>query len=115
MGTYYMPRNVKGEGKILFIFSVKALIYSCICATVGLIFYFIFSLLNLHLVGIIIVILFAAIGFTIGTFKVPNIPSLPFTETIAGEKIDDILLRTFKFKQKKDKLYIYSMEEEEND
>ena len=28
MGTYNVPRNVKGEGRILFIFTTKSLIYS---------------------------------------------------------------------------------------
>ena len=30
MGTYNLPRDVKGEGRILFVFSTKALIYSII-------------------------------------------------------------------------------------
>ncbi len=30
MGTYNIPRNVKGEGRILFIFSGKSLIYTMI-------------------------------------------------------------------------------------
>ena len=28
MGTYNIPRNVKGEGRILYIFSTKALMYT---------------------------------------------------------------------------------------
>ena len=43
MGTYNVPRNVKGEGRILFIFSTKSLITASIGGAVGLIFYFIFS------------------------------------------------------------------------
>ena len=43
MGTYQLPRNVKGEGRILFIFTPKSLIYTAIAAAIGLIFYFIFS------------------------------------------------------------------------
>ena len=35
MGTYNLPRNVKGEGRILFVFSTKALIYSTIGAVAG--------------------------------------------------------------------------------
>ena len=73
MGTYNVPRNVKGEGRILFIFSTKALIYSGIGALIGGIFYIIFNLLGLTLVGIAVVVVFALIGFVIGTFKVPNI------------------------------------------
>lgn len=30
MGTYYIPRNVKGEGRILFIFSGKSMIYTAV-------------------------------------------------------------------------------------
>ena len=32
MGTYMIPRNTKGEGRILFIFSTKALIYTAVGA-----------------------------------------------------------------------------------
>ena len=28
MGTYYLPRNVKGENRILFIFTTKSLIWT---------------------------------------------------------------------------------------
>ena len=44
MGTYNLPRNVKGEGRILFIFTTKSLIYATVGAGVGLIFYLIFTL-----------------------------------------------------------------------
>ena len=37
-GPYYLPRNVKGEGRILFIFSTKALIYTAVGATIGFVF-----------------------------------------------------------------------------
>ena len=63
MGTYNVPRNVKGEGRILFIFSSKSLITTCIGGGIGLIFYFIFSLLNLTMVGIVITLIFALIGY----------------------------------------------------
>ena len=49
MGTYNIPRNVKGEGRILFIFSTKALIYTSVGGLLGLPFYFIFSSLKLAL------------------------------------------------------------------
>ena len=47
MNTYEIPRNYKGEGRILYIFSTKALIYTFIGLAVGLIFYFIFTFLFL--------------------------------------------------------------------
>lgn len=30
MGTHMIPRNTKGEGRILFIFSTKAMIYTAV-------------------------------------------------------------------------------------
>ena len=54
MGTYNLPRSVKGEGRILFIFTGKSLIYSAVVGGIGLIFYFIFSALKLNMIGIVI-------------------------------------------------------------
>ena len=44
MGTYNLPRNVKGEGRILFIFSSKSFLYTIIGGAVGLLFYLFFLL-----------------------------------------------------------------------
>ena len=38
MGTYNLPRNVKGEGRILFIFTGKSFIYAIAGGGIGLIF-----------------------------------------------------------------------------
>ena len=54
MGTYNLPRNVKGEGRILFIFSTKSLITTSIGGAIGLVFYLIFKLMGLTMVGIVI-------------------------------------------------------------
>lgn len=112
MGTYNIPRNVKGEGRILFIFSGKSLIYTVIGVGVGLPFYWIFSLMNLHVVGIVAIVITALIGFVIGTFKIPEIGLLKFTKTVSGEKIDDIIKRGIMFKKKGSKIYLYTKEEE---
>ena len=114
MGTYNIPRNVKGEGRILFVFSTKSLIYSSIGLLVGLPFYFIFSSLKITLVGIIFVAFLALIGFVIGTFKFPEIGMFKFTKSIGGENIDEVIKRAFKFKQKGNRMYIYTKEEEKN-
>lgn len=108
MGTYEIPRNVKGEGKILFIFSIKALIYTAILGGVGLIFYFTFNLMGLKMVGVIIALIFALIGYAIGTFPMPEIPALKFTKQIGGQKIDVIIQRAIKFYSKKSKIYVYT-------
>ena len=86
MGTYNLPRNVKGEGRILFIFSTKGLITTCIGGAIGLIFYFVFNMLNLKTVGIIITLVFAAIGYAIGTLKVPNTNGMEITRKTRWRK-----------------------------
>ena len=53
MGTYYIPRNYKGESRILYIFTVKSLITTAIGAGVGALFFVLFSAIGIkeqHLV-----------------------------------------------------------------
>ena len=109
MGTYNVPRNVKGEGRILFIFSTKALIWSGVGALIGGVFYIIFNLFGLTIVGIVAVILLALIGFIIGTFKIPNLERFDITRKTGGENIDDVIKRAFKFRTKKCKCYVYDL------
>ena len=47
MQTYEIPRNYKGEGRILYIFSTKALIYTSVGAGIGIIFLFFFKMIDL--------------------------------------------------------------------
>lgn len=115
MGPYYIPRNVKDEGRILFIFTGKSIIYTAICASVGFLFYLILAAFGNQLLGMIIVGLFGVIGFCIGTFKVPDIASFAFTKKVGGEGIDDIILRAIKFKRAKNRIYTYEIEEETKD
>ena len=114
MGTYNVTRNVKGEGRILFIFSTKFLIYTCIGGGIGLIFYLIFKILNLTMVGIVITLIFALIGYVIGMFKIPDTNGLEITRKTGGENIDDIIKRYIKFKNNKKKIYVYTKEENKN-
>ena len=110
MQTYEIPRNYKGEGRILFIFSTKALIYTCIGAGLGLIFYFILKILGFSMLGLIITLIFGAIGFAIGTFKVPESTAFEITKKAGGENIDDIILRWIKFKKNGNRIYVYKDE-----
>ena len=112
MGTYNLPRDVKGEGRILFIFSTKSLIYTVVGAGIGLIFYIIFKMMKMTIVGIAMVVLFALIGYAIGMLKVPNIGILRATEVVGGENVDDVIKRAIKFKQKRNRIYIYDDKEE---
>ncbi len=113
MGTYEIPRNVKGEGRILFIFTTKSLIYTGISGAVGLLFFFILKTIGLTIAGIVVALIFAALGWAVATLKVPEIPSLRFTTQTAGQNIDDVLKRAIKFKSKKRKIYVYTKEEDD--
>ena len=115
MGTYNLPRNVKGEGRILFIFSTKSIITTAIGGVVGLVFYLIFKLINLTMVGMIIMLIFAGIGYAIGMFKIPDTNGLEITRKTGGENLDDVIKRYIKFKMNKRKIYVYTKEEKIND
>lgn len=113
MGTYYIPRNLRGESRILYIFTVKSLISTGIGALIGSIFFLIFGImLGEKLVGVIIMGVFALIGWCIGALKIPNVAGLPFTKNVGGESLDEILKRYIKFKMNR-KLYTYVNAKEE--
>ncbi len=106
MGTYYIPRNYRGESRILYIFTVKSLITTAIGGMLGSLFFFIFKSLNMTAVGLGIMAFFAFIGYAVGAFKIPTIVAFPITKKIGGEPLGEIILRYFKFRQKR-KMYTY--------
>lgn len=111
MSTHYIPKDLKGETRILIIFTVKSLITTAIFGAIGLIFYFIFSLIKMKVLGICIFIILALIGYGFGTIKMPRITGLKFTKNIEGDSMDEIFLRYIKFKANK-KIYSYTKEDE---
>ena len=115
MGMYEIPRNVKGEGRILMIFSLKSLLWTAGGAACGYIFYLFFKMLTLGTVGLIVLGIFALIGFAIGTCKMPAIETIKMTRQTEGEYLDDVIKRAIKFKLKKNRIYVYAKEEKEDD
>ncbi len=111
MGTYNVPRNLRGETRILVIFTIKSLATTAIGLMLGVVFFFIFSLMNLKSIGICVMLVFAAIGFVVGRFNIPTIPQIPVTKKIGGVPIGQIILRYINFKRNR-KLYVYTKEEE---
>lgn len=111
MGTYNLPRNVKGEGRILFIFTRKSLMFTAGLSIIGVILFLIFRAIKLTPVGIILLIVFALIGFVIGTFKVPNLSGVKWAKINSGQTLDDVILRAIRFKRKHNKIYIYKGED----
>jgi hypothetical protein len=112
MGTYYIPRNYKGETRFLYIFTIKSLITTAIGAAVGSIFLLIFSVLQMKMIGMIIMAVFAVIGYMIGAIKIPTIVSIPITKKIGGEPLSEIIIRYIKFKKTR-KMYSYTVTKEE--
>ena len=114
MGTYNLPRSVKGEGRILFIFTGKSMIYTVVGGVIGLLLLYLpLSAFGLKMIGFIAIALFALIGFIIGTLKVPNTDKFEFARKTGGENIDDIIKRAIKFKTRGKKIYIYKEEEKD--
>lgn len=108
MGTYQVPRNVKGEGRILMVFSVKALIYTVVGVGIGFIFKLIFGIVNLDVVGYVFMGVLGLAGFIIGTFKMPDTNTFNITKKTGGEKIDDVIKRAIKFRLHGGKIYVYN-------
>ena len=104
MGTYNLPRNVKGEGRILYVFSTKALLYAFAGALVGFFISLFLKALNMTFIGYMVILAFGAIGFAIATFKVPETNAFEITKKTGGEKIDDVIKRGLKFKMNKNKV-----------
>jgi len=114
-GPYNIPRNTKGEGKILMIFSTKAFIYTGIFAGIALItIYPICKIFGQALIGWGVVIFFGLLGFVITTFKMPNSNNFEITRKTGGENILEIIKRYINFKRKKNKIYLYFTKEEKN-
>ena len=68
--------------------------------------------MGLKIVGIILLAIFALIGYAIGAFKIPTIAGIPVTKKIGGEPISEIIIRYVKFKKNR-KMYTYTKEENE--
>ena len=114
MGTYTIPRNLKGETRLLMIFSIKSLITTAIGLAIGGLFYLIVAKgFGQDTAGLVVLGVFGVIGFGVGTIKIPTIPSLPVTKKIGGESIDQIVLRYIQFKKTKKK-YAYYITKEGN-
>lgn len=115
MGSYYIPSNkLKGEGRILYIFTTKSLIYTAVGGVIGLIFYMLFNFLGLKTIGLIITAVLALIGYGIGTIKFPTNGNNKISKNVGGDSIDQVILNYIRFKRNK-KIYTYAINREEPD
>lgn len=115
MGTYYVPRNYKGESRILYIFTTKSLITTGVGALIGSVFFVIFGMiLNYKTVGFIIMAVFGLLGWVYGAIKIPTIAGIAVTKKVGGESLDEIINRYIKFKAKR-RIYSYADVKTEED
>lgn len=120
MGTYNIPRNTKGEGRLFYIFSTKALMWTVGGIILGVMIKSILGLFGkffkpasgiLNIIGIILIVIFAILGFVIGTFKMPQNDRFEICKKAAGINLDKIILESIKFHFKKSKYYVYDTKE----
>ncbi len=115
MGSYYIPSNkLKGESRILYIFTAKSLIYTGVGGLIGLIFYLIFSACGLKQIGIIILVILAVIGYGIGTIKFPSTGTGKIAKNVGGDSVDEVIKNYIIFKKNR-KVYTYAVPREEPD
>ncbi len=113
MGTHLIPREVSGEGRILYIFTPKGIAYALVGLVIGLVFRNLFEIVGASLVGWTVAILFALIGWAIGQGKIPDSSTNTFFRKVGGEPIETVIKRFIKFNRAK-KIYVNKIVNEEN-
>ena len=63
------------------------------------------------MIGIIVALIFAAIGYGIATIKIPETNNFNITRKAGREKLDEVILRLINFKRKGKRIYVYTKEE----
>ena len=63
------------------------------------------------MIGIIVALIFAAIGYGIATIKIPETNNFDITRKAGGEKLDEVILRLINIKRKGKRIYVYTKEE----
>ncbi len=108
-GSYYVPRSVKGESRILYIFSLKSFAVTLAFGLVGVLLYFIInSFVELGIVtAIIMVAIFGGIGYALATVTIPDVPAMGALRKAGGENIGAMIIRALTFKSRK-KVYLYN-------
>ena len=84
MSTHYIPKDLRGENRILIIFTTKSLITTAIFGGIGVVLYLIFKLIGLGFIGIILLVLLGLLGYAFGTVKMAKITGWKFTKNLPG-------------------------------
>lgn len=113
-GSYYVPRSVKGETRILYVFTLKSFAITLAFGLVGVGIYFLINnIIGMELIpGLILIAIFAAIGYAISAINIPDAPIMGPLRKAGGENIGDMIVRLIQFRGKK-KIYLYNYKREE--
>lgn len=108
--TYSVPRSVKGETRVLIIFTIKSFISTVVLLIIGfLITNIIGNAIKINLLSQIMILgVFGLIGFGLGSLKIPDNAIMGRLRTANGEEISTILFRAVLFRFKR-KIYIYNL------
>ena len=115
MGTHLIPREVSGEGRILYVFTPKGFLYALIGLGVGTVVKSLLSVTGADIVGWAVLVILTLIGWAIGQGKIPDSNANAFFRKVGGVPIDTVIKRFLKFNKNK-KLYVSKVtnEKEEN-
>ncbi|MCX8074426.1 MAG: hypothetical protein N2749_02425 [Clostridia bacterium] len=106
--SYYVPRSVKGESRILYIFTIKSFITTVLIGLIGAGIWYIGGYFGMgFLIGAIITGIFGVIGYVFGAVSIPDVPAMGVLRKAGGENISDIVLRLITFRGRK-KIYMYN-------
>lgn len=107
MKSYYLPREYKGEGRILYIFSKRSLIYTVAGAGIGIFFNEILKMLGINKAFLPLLLIFGILGYLLAVLKIPEGGSMEISKKLGGEKLEDVIKKWILFKMKHSKIYIY--------
>lgn len=107
--TYYVPRSVKGESRLLYIFTIKSFVTTIAFGLVGALIWYIGNKFGMGLLpGLIITVILGSLGFAFGALKIPDAPFMGKFRKAGGENLTDITFRFLTFRKKK-KIYMYNL------
>lgn len=112
--SYYVPRSVKGESRILYIFTIKSFIVTLIFGLVGAGIWFLLTSFNVNvelIPGLVIVGICGGIGYALATVVIPDVPFMGPLRKAGGENIGAMVLRLITFRKRK-RIYLYNYKRE---
>jgi len=112
-GSYYVPRSVKGESRILYICTIKIFSVTLAFGLIGVLFYFILkTFISMSIwTAIVVIAIFAVIGYALSAITIPDSPMMGPLRKAGGENIGAMIIRALSFKGKR-KIYLYNYKRE---